>query len=208
MKTSLWLAAACAVFATTPAMADNTSFAGFNPYVGVDLQRTSYDLSEEDGLDYSRILEDNLNGFNIHAGVRPHPNFGAELGFFRNAEEGRDIPAGTLVGPGSVAATNISTDVNSYGFTLDALGYLPLSKQVDLIGTAGVTWTEMEIALRANGVEDKEDESELGLRGGAGAQFKFTDDFSARGLMRYQTADFDGGADGAWTASLGLNYAL
>ncbi len=191
--------------------------ASLNPYVGIDLQRSvydyndNYDLGGGFALDGGIILEDALNGANIHVGVRPHKNFGAELGYFRTREEGKNIASGAVVGPATVATADFSTDVRVQGFTLDALGYLPLGAQerVELIGTAGLSWSKGEITASVPGVGSATvDEREIGLRAGAGAQFKLTDQLNVRGLARYQKADFDNVVDNAWTYSLGLNYAF
>lgn len=182
----------------------------FKPYVGFDIQRTNYAYNSNydlDGLsvDGDLVLEDGLNGLNIHVGNRFHENFGAEIGYFRTRQESKDIAAGDVVGDGTVAAADFSTDTQVQGFTLDALGYLPVYDGVELIGTAGATWTKIEVEVTDS---DDIDESELGFRAGGGIQYTFTEAISARALARYQTADFDDIADRAWTYSLGLNYSF
>lgn len=188
----------------------------FKPYIGIDLMRMSVDYNDNYNagggifLDGNALLEDSLNGLNIHIGNRFHKNFGAELGYFRTREEeDKDIAAGATVGPGVVAAAPFSTSVKVSGFTLDGLGYLPLSDsgQFELIGTAGVSWMTGEIEATVPGAGSGDaDESEFGFRVGGGAQVNLTDKFSLRGLVRYQTADFDGVADNAWIYSAGLNF--
>lgn len=134
-----------------------------------------------------------------------------ELGYFRTKEEGKNIAAGSTVGPGTVAAANFTTDVKLYGFTLDALGYLPIGAEdrFELIGTAGLSWIKGEVKATVPGAgSGSVDESEIGFRGGAGAQFNITNNVNVRGLARYQSADFDDVADNAWTYSLGLNYSF
>ncbi len=213
MKKLLCTAACLAAF-TFPAQAQEVNF---NPYVGFDLQRSTYDYNNSYdiggglALNGNTILEDSFNGLNIHVGNRFHKNFGAELGYFRTKEESKSIAAGATVGPGTVATGAFSTDVKVQGFTLDGLGYLPLDEkeQFELIGTAGVSWSKAEVTATVPGVgSGSVDESEVGFRAGAGAQFSFTDNINVRGIARYQTADFDGVADNAWTYSLGMNYSF
>lgn len=182
-----------------------------NPYIGADIQHTAYELSSTSAssLNPDLLLEDALNGINIHAGVRPHKNLGLEVGFFNNLAETKNIASGSPVGSGLVAATDFSTEISTYGFTLDAIGYLPLDKKerFELIGTTGVSWTKAEISLSAPGVaSESSSDSELGFRVGAGVQYKLTEKFNVRGIARYQTADFDGEADNAVNFSVGLNY--
>ncbi len=213
MKNLLCTAAILAAI-TTPARAQEVTF---KPYVGFDLQRTNvnyndnYDIGGGLAVDGNTILEDSLNGFNVHVGNRFHKNFGAELGYFRTKEEGKSIAAGSTVGPGTVAAADFTTDVKIQGVTLDALGYLPLDAkgQFELIGTAGLSWMKGEVKATVPGAGSADvDESEIGFRGGAGAQFNFTNQVNVRGLARYQSADFKDVADNAWTYSLGLNYSF
>jgi len=187
----------------------------FKPYVGFDLQRSvydynnNYDIGGGFSLDGDTLLEDSLNGANIHIGARLHKNLGLELGYFRTQEEGKSIATGTVVGKGLVAATDFDTDIKLNGFTLDALGYIPLTEKLELIGTGGVSWTKGEVTLTIPTVGNESvNESEIGFRIGGGAQFNFTDNINARALVRYQTADFDDVADNAWTGTVGLNYSF
>jgi len=213
MKNLLCTAAMLAAI-TLPAQAQEINF---KPYVGFDLQRTNidyndnYDIGGGLALNGNTILEDSLNGFNVHVGNRFHKNFGAELGYFRTKEESKSIAAGSTVGPGTVAGADFTTDVKIQGITLDALGYLPLGaeKRFELIGTAGVSWMKGEVTATVPGADSGDvDESEIGFRGGAGAQFNVTNQVNVRGLARYQSADFEDVADKAWTYSLGLNYSF
>ncbi|MCB9991228.1 MAG: porin family protein [Rhodospirillales bacterium] len=214
MRKLLCTVAALAAF-NFPAQAEESL--PFKPYVGVDLMRVNadynnnYDAGGGVTLDGNALLEDSLNGFGIHVGNRFHKNFGAELGYFRTREEGKDIAAGETVGPGVVAAVPFSTDVKIHGFTLDGLGYLPLDEDstVELVGTAGLSWNKAEAQFTVPGVgATSEDESEIGFRIGAGAQINLTEQISARALARYQSADFDDVADNLWIYSAGLNFSF
>jgi opacity protein-like surface antigen len=222
LKTAAFIAALAALpLFTPPAQAENSVvFDNLNPYIGIDLQRTDYDYNSNYRndtlpagafLDGNIVLEDALDGFNIHAGIRPHKYFGAELGYFRTKEEGKSISAGANVGPNNTVATaDFSTDVRVHGLTLDALGYLPLGEQerFELIGTAGLSWSKGELSGTDGTTTLDVDESEIGFRAGAGAQFNITDRVNVRGLARYQTADFDDVADNAWTYAVGLNFSF
>ena len=218
MKKLLCTAACMAAFTFPahifPAKAQEINF---KPYVGFDLQRSIYDYNDNYdiggglALNGNTILEDSLNGLNIHVGNRFHKNFGAELGYFRTKEEGKNIVNGATVGPATVATADFSTDVKVQGFTLDGLGYLPLGEdeKFELIGTAGLSWSKAEVTATVPGVGSGDvDESEIGFRIGGGAQVNFTDNINMRGLVRYQTADFESVADNAWMYSLGLNYSF
>jgi opacity protein-like surface antigen len=211
MKKLIYTAAMLAALATTAQAQES------KPYVGIDYLRTvaSYNsnlsIGGGDFLNVDTLLNDNLDGLNIHVGNRFHKNFGAELGYFRTREEGKNIAAGTTVGPGLIAGADFSTDVMLQGITLDGLGYLPLgeSKKVELIGTAGASWSKGEVTIEIPGIgSGSDDESEFGFRLGAGAQVNLTDKINLRGLARYQSADFSGAVDDLWVYSLGANYSF
>jgi opacity protein-like surface antigen len=184
------------------------------PYVGFDLQRTVADYNSNynydgDAIDANTLFEDSLDGVNVHAGIRPHRNFGVEAGYFRTQEEDKNIPTGASVGNGFVTADDLKTSVKLSGFTLDGLGYLPVANdKVDLIGTAGLSYIKGETEIKDSTDTYKDDESEIGYRVGGGAQFNITEQVNVRGLARYQTVDFDDVADSAWTYSVGLNYSF
>lgn len=213
MKKLLCTAAALAAI-SLPAQAQEITM---KPYVGIDLMRTSLSYNESYNagggivLNGESLLDDSLNGFNIHVGNRFHKNFGVELGYFRTSEGKKNIAAGATVGPGVVAAVPFTSKVKLSGFTLDALGYLPVDDQnrFELIGTAGLAWSKGEVELSVPGIGAAgNDESEFGFRLGGGAQFNFTDNVGIRGLARYQQADFEDVVDREWVYSVGLNYSF
>ena len=182
-----------------------------HPYIGADYQLTHMDYNNDFSvgsglaLDGDKVLKDNLSGADIHVGVRPNTYWGAELGYFDTTTESKHIAAGASVGPGTVAAVPLTGKAHLQGATLDALGYLPVSKDVDLIGTTGLAWDNMKTSLGAAGDINK---SEIDWRIGAGAQVNLMQNVNLRGLVRYQTADFKSVADNAWVYSLGVNYSF
>ena len=181
--------AATAIFAALPASAAEKTYS-WNPYIGIDYQHTriNYDNAVEP------FLDDSLGGFNIHAGLRPYKYLGAELGYFQTAE-----------GKGSIAG--LETKVKVRGVTFDAMGYLPVDESgtVELIGTAGVLWNKAKLEVPTIGSDS---ESEIDWRIGAGAQVNVADNVNMRGIVRYQTADFEDTADNAWVYTVGLNYGF
>ncbi|MCB0376195.1 MAG: porin family protein [Sinomicrobium sp.] len=212
MKKLLLCSAAVMMFAP----AAHAESVVFKPYIGVDFQHSSYSYNKDfvdSGvhLNGETLLENGLNGFNIHVGNRFNDYIGLELGYFRTKEGTKDIKAGDTVGNGTVAAADFSTKVKTQGVTLDALGYLPLGteKRFDLIGTAGLSWTKADLKIDVPGVGSGSDNSsEIGFRAGAGAQFHVTDKVNIRGIARYQNADFDSTTDHAWVYTLGVNYSF
>lgn len=203
--------AAVAILSTVPAGAAESKTYSWAPYVGVDYQRMSfnynnnYDVGGGLALDGETVLDDSLNGLNLHIGARPYENLGFELGYFRTENADKDITAGETVGPGTVALTNFTTHTRVQGVTLDAMGYLPVTQQVELIGTAGLLWNQAKAEFAGYGNEKK---SEIDWRIGAGAQVNVVNNVNLRGLVRYQTADFKDVADNAWVYTIGVNYGF
>ncbi len=213
MTKKLLLSVAALAVLSAPAFADDLVI---TPYAGIDLGRSMYSYNESydfdgDSLNGESLLNDGLNNINLHVGTRIGKYFGAEVGYFRSSEGKKNIETGDVVGDGLVAASDFSTKIKTHGFSLDGLGYIPLTDdaRAELIGTAGVTWTKANIEMTVPGVGTAGDnQSELGFRIGGGAQYYLTHNISARGLVRYQTVDFDDVADRAWTYSLGVNYSF
>ncbi|MHC8509984.1 MAG: outer membrane beta-barrel protein [Rhodospirillales bacterium] len=194
----------------------------WNPYVGLDVQRTSYSRDEVDvegaTIDSGKVVPETVYGFDMHGGVTPHENFGIETGFFYNfasEKKPRDgTPIGTAPGGGAMeAGPGAKTEFSSWGLSLDALGYYaPLNnnnKNFKLIGTGGVTWTSTtaEGTLGTGSIDEdfKLEESAFGMRFGGGMQFGMTDNTNIRTLVRYQ-ANFNDKVGNAWIYSLGMNY--
>lgn len=190
-----YLLCGAAVFTLVPAAHAETSVV-FKPYVGVDLQRLTFDY--QDGGD--EFYEENLNGLNIHAGFRINKHFGVEAGVFKTQEESKSIDGAPFGLP------DFSTNLDLWGVTLDGMGYLPIHEKFELIGTAGVSWINGESSIDVDGTNLSLEEQEFGFRLGAGGQFNVTEQWNVRGLARYQSADFDDSANNAVVYTLGLNY--
>lgn len=209
MKKTILMTTAAMTMLAIPAQAEEIKF---KPYLGFDLQRmaVSYDNNLDDAL------EDTLNGGNVHAGVRFGKYMGLELGYFRTLEGKQDVNYNLAALTGTPGDVVSSTKVRTQGLTLDAMGYLPVTDRLDLIGTAGISWTKADlqvggIAYGTTGtIED--DDSKFGFRVGAGAQYSLTDQLNVRGLVRYQDMGFKisgfDAAEGAWVYTLGLNYSF
>lgn len=173
----------------------------FKPYVGADYQYTdvSYQSIVGTPYNYGDGFANGFNGGNIHVGARVHRNLGFEVGYFDNASSSKS----------GILGTTASSSVKFDGWTIDALGYLPLgaSKRFELIGTAGVAFTSASGSATISGTRySLGSSSETEGRIGAGAEYWLTDNINVRGLVRYQTADFNGVVDGAVVSSLGVNW--
>lgn len=182
-----------------PAYNNNPEFF-FKPSVGIDYQYThvNYDDIQGtgtifDGNNGDTVFSDSLHGANFHVGARVHRNLGFEAGYTITDEDDKS----------NVLGTGLDTSIQFSGFNFDVLGYVPVGDgRLELIGTAGVT--RFKVDANIGGVSA--DESEVNGRVGVGAQYWITDNINARGLVRYQGADFDGLAENAIIGNAGLNF--
>lgn len=174
----------------------------FKPYVGADYQYTNVNYEDDiggTGINGDDIANDSLHGVHLHVGARVHKHLGIEAGYLWGDEADKT----------NVLGTGINTKTSVHGFTLDALGYLPVgdSGKFELIGTVGISHLTGEVEASAPGLGTGSiDETETMGRFGGGAQYWLTDNLNVRGLVRYQAADFDGAVKDAVTANLGLNF--
>lgn len=168
---------------------DNGFF--FKPYIGADYDYT-HARYQGGG---TQIAEDNLNGGDIHIGVRLHKYLGAEASYFQTEQAGKS----------NVLGTGINTTVQLKGETFDIMGYLPVYNKLELIGTGGVSSLKATLALKGVGGHLSESQTEIKGRIGAGAQYWLTDNINIRGIVRYQGADFSGSVNNVVVSSLGLN---
>lgn len=164
----------------------------FKPYVGADYQFThvNYRDGNED------ILSQNIHGGDIHIGARVHKNLGFEAGYLQTTEASKD----------NVLGSGLDTKVKLSGYTLDALGYLPVGDgKAELIATVGISRLKAKLDL-SGAIAGTGSETETKGRIGGGAQYWLTDNLNIRGLVRYQGANFDDIAKNAIVADIGINY--
>lgn len=181
----------------TPALASDFFF---KPYIGADYQHINASYKDVPGTSYSYgdFFADSFNGGNVHAGLRIHKNIGFEGGYFSTLNENKS----------AVLGTTASSSAKLKGWTIDAMGYLPLgaSQKFELIGTAGIARTTASGSVTISGISYYENGSETKGRIGGGAQYWFTDNLNIRGIIRYQGADFGGTANNMIIANLGANW--
>jgi opacity protein-like surface antigen len=187
---------ASAAFAGDSSAGDSLAANGFffKPYVGADYDFYHVDYSNGN----SGVFSDSLNGGDIHVGARVHKYLGFEVSYFDTANESKD----------NVLGTSISTSAKLDGWSLDAMGYLPLgdSQKFELIGTVGLARTTAKGTASNGSTALSLSDSETKGRIGGGAQYWITDNLNVRGLVRYQDANFEGTIDDAVVYSLGLNW--
>jgi opacity protein-like surface antigen len=223
---SLALALVATAAISTKAIAAESSFMGMgiHPYVGVEynymwLEANRFSVDTDLNLtnDFSgELMEDHYHGFVPNVGVRLGNNFGVEGGYTWTLEESVD-----LTGQDALTGFTGKSKSRIYGWHIDGNGYIPLADRFEAIGSIGVGYyrerTKISGSIVTNGLTlpgggTSDRDGDTALRLGAGLQYKFMDNVSLRGMVRYIGTEFeDGGTtlgDHMWTGALGLSYGF
>ncbi len=206
-----------AVSLSAAMLASSLAFADIDPkfYVGAELQANKYKGAKAvttanntriNRTDGKPVFGNSGSGATAYVGSRFNDYLGVELG----ATKLSSIKF-TASNP---LQTFSSTKAKSKNFYVDMMGYLPVSEDVDLIGSLGAGRLSSKLSgnLQARNVAGgpvmKENfsvkSSKTGMRVGAGAQYKFTDNLSARLMLRHQKGNKL--VKSVNSAGLGLTY--
>jgi len=147
-------------------------------------------LFSEYSLDNDTI-DDSSIGFKGYAQYRFGKYLGIEGGFLTSGEFEEDTNPAAPGGKATITAT---------GFSLDVVGYLPLTTEnFQLFGKAGYYNIDQDLEIDGgNGTTRSAD----GLTGGVGAEFAVSENLAIRlegDWYDLDSADF-------WTVGLGVNY--
>ncbi len=170
MKKALLLAGVACILGVSQAQAMTV-----DPYVGLDYVYSDMDMKH--GADHQ--LENKFNSLSFNAGAKLHENFGVEAYYQQSDTEGKH-----------------GRDSRFYSYGVDAMGYLPVAQNIDLIGSLGIGQYE----FRAGG-----DDNGLGYRVGVGAQYSFNNNWSARAMVREVFLDEDV-MDNMFEVAAGVRY--
>jgi OmpA-OmpF porin, OOP family len=171
----------CGVCAATalPAVAAETK-AGF--YLGLSAGESSFDIEKSELDDVvldaffsqgipvtsgSSKFEDSDTALSLFAGYRFNPYIAVEAGYIDlGAAEYRST--GTVNPPGPIVSAPIAVDIDveSKGFTLGALGSLPLGEVVDLHGHLGFLFATTDLSVTARSTSTSASTEELDSIGG------------------------------------------
>ncbi len=209
--TSLFLSTGLisATFATQAKAQDTgTRQSGIRPYVGLEYQFISASLDDlAPDFSFDNIYADSYSSVVPHIGIRTGRHFGLEVGYTKSFSEETSF-SGSVAGISGTS--NLETEAS--GWTIDAIGYLPIDQndELEVIGEVGVGFYELDASgtatLSGIGTVDLTDsEDSTALRLGIGGQLALNSNISARGMVRYIAMDSDVVED-AITFSIGLGY--
>lgn len=157
MRKTLLLAGVACLFGASQAQA----VMNMDPYVGMDYVYSDMDMNH--GMDHK--LENKFNSLSLNTGVKFNEYVGAEVYYQQSDTEKKQ-----------------GNKSRFYSYGVDAIGYLPVAENVDLIGSLGIGQYE----FKAGGSED-----DIGYRVGVGAQYSFNDNWAARAMIREVFLDKD-----------------
>lgn len=159
----------------------------FDPsfYVGGEAQYNKLKAGNDKALQgtdgKSLIRKKSSPGAGLFLGTRVTENFGAELGYSVLKKSHNTPVAGRTL------------DVKMNNPYIDAMGYLPVANDVELIGSVGVGRLSTKVENKVNGVVQPLSttnknlaKSKAGVRLGLGAQYKFSENVGARFMVRHQ----------------------
>lgn len=160
----------------------------FDPkfYVGAEGQYNKLKGGKnlEDTKGKSLLRKKTSPGAGLFLGTRVTENFGAELGY-SVLKQSHNVDYNNVKG--------LNLDVKMRNPYVDAIGYLPVSNDIDLLGSVGVGRLSTKVTAKLNGVaqtltneQKKLAKSKAGVRFGLGAQYNLTENLGARFMVRHQ----------------------
>ena len=163
-------------------------------YLGVDAGTTDIGYS---GSEEKYFLKDRAMFVGGAAGLRIGRNWGVEV-FYQTSNTAK-----------KTADDEWRTEGDYTAYGVDALGFLPLNDQLELVAAAGVGKYEFDVKLKySDGIHEfSGSDDNVGYRFGAGAQYNITGHWALRGMVRYVVLDSEY-IDDMLEFSLGMRYTF
>lgn len=174
MQRNLNLRSTALILATTlhlaagAATAQQSSQAALQPYVGVAVGRSNFDI-DTTGATRS---DTSSTGYKLFGGVQFTPNFGLEASAFSLGQA-----TGAVSVPGVGTAT---VEGKVRGIALAGTASLPVSDSVALFAKAGLAYVETKATVSTPVGGANEDDKSTQPLFGLGARWNFTDTLAAR----------------------------
>lgn len=147
------------VLVVSPALADNTG----NSYVAVDLGSAAYS-----GVTVAAGTYPNPGVINIAVGYHFNPELAVEFGYSSFGKSTLNI------------SSTVTADVTASSLQISAVGSLPLSSKVDLIGKLGIANNSNSLNVQVSNVTTSYKASQSTILMGLGADFHINSHFNLR----------------------------
>jgi len=164
-----------------------------SPMVGADIKW----LSMKTASAWNGIFPKNYIAGDVYAGVKFHENFGLDVGYTWTEKKSHDdvISAGVPIGDvNGSATTNVTTKVELNGPYVDLMGYWPLTNCVDLFGSVGVGFYNLNLDIapvststtRQAGLSAITGDDKAVMRVGLGIRGMLNNWFGVRGKVAWE----------------------
>ena len=144
------------------------------PYVGLDYVYSDVDMDEAtNGTDFKH----KFNTASMNLGVRMKEYMGLEAFYQMSMVEDKNLD-------------NQKNKSKFYAYGADVMGYMPVYENLELIGGLGLGQYEFR-RTSLGAINDKDKDSGIGIRMGAGLQYNVTENVALRAMGRYTWVDVD-----------------
>ena len=173
-------------------------------YVGSELSYVEGNFKTDEYE--SENPEKNYANISFNMGMKLHENFGVEAFYQKSSEESKTSEE-YWGGLGDISI-NMKTSFQAFG--LDFIGYLPLSKEVELLAAVGLGEYkfkgDIEYSVK-NSIPDHLKDDKLVTRFGVGMLYNMTNNIALRTMFRYIPVKNDY-IKNITEASMGIRYTF
>lgn len=144
------------------------------PYVGLDYIYSDVDMDEAtDGTTFKH----KFNNASMNVGVKVNEYMGLEAFYQMSMVEDKNL-------------TDQRNKSKFYAYGADVMGYMPVYEGLEVIGGLGLGQYEFK-RTSLGAIYDKNSDSGIGVRMGAGLQYNLTENVALRAMGRYTWLDVD-----------------
>lgn len=168
------------------------------PYVGAEVQLNNPKFNKDMTTNQGSIeAKKGRLGLGVYGGVKATENFGVEVGasFAKKATK--------------KSARNTDVTVKHNNIYVDAVGYMPVNEEVEVLGKVGLGRMKAKVTVANETVTnaDKVNKAKVGVRLGAGVQYKLDDNLAARVMLTHQKGNKESLKNNT-TVGLGLTWSV
>lgn len=186
------------------------------PYIGIDIATSKVDFGDKQWVkDYDggdNYFDDGNTSLSFVVGAKFNKHFGLEA-FYQKSGDGKN-EAEYEDNEEWGAWGNDKTTISYTAMGIDAIGYLPINQDFEILASLGLAQYDFESKISYSAIDEygyyegseSKDFDSLGIRVGIGAQYNLTDNLAIRGMARYIKMNDDDFVKNLTELSLGLRY--